>query len=460
MAVTIDPWIPVGFVFADSVKAKKAVMAGEDWQIYEVSPGGRILVAHDVLGKAWIESGLLSEDVLKSFNIGKDHYFSLYGGENHTLTPVKKCQSPLNKNEAVAFAEAFRLTREIEKKSSLHESIYAEKYSRLLPTYSISDAVADDVVFGAWLSGGVPVSIHSARRLRSLTSWLSENQLHDVLRRSGLEAVAQLSDNKEKALKAKPSKFSLPGRTYLENFFNEHVIDIVENQERYKKLGIDFPSAIILHGPPGCGKTFAVDRLVEYLDWPCYQVEASSIASPYIHETSKKIAAVFDKAMENAPAVIVIDEMDAFLADRKSSGHQHSIEEISEFLRRIPEAIKSNVLIVGMTNRIDMIDQAILRRGRFDHVIKVDMASEQEIFDLLTKLIGDLPTEDDIKIASLAEALNGRPLSDVAFVVREGGRLAARSGKSKLDQASLMNALQSAPPRDEDAHSKKIGFVV
>lgn len=456
----IDPWIPVGFVFADGVKAKKAILAGDDWQIYEANPGGRILVAEASLGKAWIEGGLLSEDMLKSFNIGNDHYFSLYGGKDHVLSPVRKCQSPLNKNEAVAFAEAFRLTREIDKASSLHESIYVEKYSRILPTYSISDSVSDDVVFGAWLSGGVPVSVHSARRLRSLTSWLSESQLHDVLRRAGLESAAQVSDTKDKQAKKKPSKFTLPGRSYLENFFNEHVIDIVENQERYKKLGIDFPSAIILHGPPGCGKTFAVDRLVEYLDWPCYQVEASTIASPYIHETSKKIAAVFDKAMENSPAVIVIDEMDAFLADRKASGHQHSIEEISEFLRRIPEAIKNNVLIVGMTNRIDMIDQAILRRGRFDHVIKVDMASEQEIFDLLTKLIGDLPSENDINIRSIAEELNGRPLSDVAFVVREGGRLAARAGKTKLDQSSLMSALQAAPPRDEDANAKRIGFVV
>jgi len=171
---------------------------------------------------------------------------------------------------------------------------------------------------------------------------------------------------------------------YLEQFFNEHVIDIIENEVRYRALGIEFPSAIILHGPPGCGKTFAVEKLVDYLGWPSFQIEASSVASPYIHETSKKVAEVFEAAIKNAPSVLIIDEMEAFLADRQggAEGH-HRVEEVAEFLRRIPEAINKHVLIVAMTNRIDMIDSAILRRGRFDHVIKVDMASQIEVESLL-----------------------------------------------------------------------------
>ena len=121
-----------------------------------------------------------------------------------------------------------------------------------------------------------------------------------------------------KRAEPEPNKlFELPGRPKLAAFFNEHVVDIVLHRDRYKALGIDFPSAIVLHGPPGCGKTFAVERLVDFLGWPSFQIDASSVASPYIHETSKKVAEVFDKAMENAPSVLVIDEMEAFLADRE-----------------------------------------------------------------------------------------------------------------------------------------------
>ena len=84
-----------------------------------------------------------------------------------------------------------------------------------------------------------------------------------------------------------------------------------------------------------------------------------------------------------------------------------------------------------MTNRVDMIDPAILRRGRFDHVINVDFASEGEVLSLLEKLLTTLPKEDDVDPNPLAKELDGRPLSDVPFVIREGARLAARGGKDK-----------------------------
>ena len=253
--------------------------------------------------------------------------------------------------------------------------------------------------------------------------------------------------------------FELAGRPALGAFFREHVIDIIENEARYKALGIDFPSAIILHGPPGCGKTFAVERLIEYLGWPSFSIEASTVASPYIHETSKKVATVFNEAMKAAPSVLVIDEMEAFLTDRQTgaSSGQHHVEEVAEFLRRIPEAIKGRVLIIAMTNRIEMIDPAILRRGRFDHVVKVDMASEEEVLALLNKLTSALPCESSLDVVPLAKILAGRPLSDVAFIAREGARLAARSGKDRLDQQSLDTAL-AAVERKDDGSSRKIGF--
>jgi len=165
--------------------------------------------------------------------------------------------------------------------------------------------------------------------------------------------------------------------------------------------------------------------------------------------------------MQDAPSILVIDEMEAFLADRESGGgsSHHRVEEVAEFLRRIPEAAKNEVFIVAMTNRIEMIDSAIMRRGRFDHVIKVDFASADEVLALLDKLLTSLPKDDTVQAASLAKRLAGRPLSDVAFVVREGARLAARSGASSLSQEFLLAALHDAPSRTEKESSRRIGFV-
>ena len=301
--------------------------------------------------------------------------------------------------------------------------------------------------------------MHSDRRVRQLLSWLSEAQISEIIKQSGL--AGRILESGSPADTVPVVKiFTLSGRPALEQFFKEHVIDLIEHADRYRALGIEFPSATILHGPPGCGKTFAVEQLIDYLGWPSFSIDASSIGSPYIHETSRKVAEVFDKAIKEAPSVLVIDEMEAFLADREmgSGSSHHRVEEVGEFLRRIPEAIKNRVLIIAMTNRLEMIDPAIQRRGRFDHVINVGMPSKTEVEGLLSALLSNLPVEE-LDIPALATGLAGRPLSDVAFVVREGARLAARSGRVSVDQASLISAMRSAAARGEKEAPRKIGFT-
>lgn len=393
----------------------------------------------------------------------------------HVLAPLTACRRPTTPAEGLAFAGSLRATRAFDPYSSLHDALYAEKLSRLLPTYSLSPRVDDDLVLGAWLTGGVLVSVSSVRRICSLVAWMSAVQLAEITQRAGLSvpaateaqvgAIAGSVTAVESAAGpagARSRSFTLAGRRDLERFLVEHVIDIVEHRERYRALGVGFPAPIVLHGPPGCGKTFAVERLVEYLGWPSFEIQASTVASPYIHETSRKVAAVFEEAMKQSPAILVIDEMEAFLADRQfgAAASHHRVEEVAEFLRRIPEAVKNDVLVIAMTNRVDMIDPAILRRGRFDHVVKVEMASQAEVLALLEKLVGELPAEPGLSMVGLAERLTGRPLSDVAFVVREGARLAARAGKTRLDAASLREALEACSVRDTGSGSRgKIGFL-
>jgi hypothetical protein len=471
--------MPVGFSTPDGERVRLALQEGLDWQIYESHSGNRILVAKESLANRWFESGLTDASQFQKFQFGGENYFEYSSDKEYTLSLVTECISPQSKNEALSFSSSLKMTREIDSESTLHDAIYVERLSRLLPTFTLSPALNDDVVFGSWLTGGVPVSVESFRRLRTFMGWLGAGHLQDVIVSGGFpvnEKVMGANSSRPKTTvkknevvaddsvegEGKTDRFALAGRPDLEQFINEHVVEIIENEARYKALGIDFPSAIIIHGPPGCGKTFAVEKLVDYLGWPSYQIEASSVASPYIHETSKKVAEVFDTAMKNAPSVLVIDEMEAFLADRQSGGGSstHRVEEVAEFLRRIPEAIKNHVLIIAMTNRIEMIDPAIVRRGRFDHVVKVDMASEEEVRALLDKLVAELPCENNVNVEELASKLAGRPLSDIAFVVREGARLAARAGNSKLNQASLMSALETTPPRDEEeASNRKIGFL-
>jgi len=470
-----DPWLPIGFRLSCGAVAGPIVFSADAWQISAADEGGRTLIVTDELAQKWISGGLADRASLQAFQFGARTYHSLSCQPDQMLAPVAECRAPDSKAEALAFALALQATRRIDQSAGLQDAIYVEKISRLLPTYGISSRTADDVVLGYWLTGGAPISVKSFRRLRETLSWLGTDHLKEIVAVAGFKprnvdgpvepaprAAMTASSNEPRApASTQPRTFDLPGRESLAGFFNEHVVDIVMNRERYRALGIDFPSAVILHGPPGTGKTFAVEKLVEFLGWPSFAIDASSVASPYIHETSKKVAQVFERAIEHAPAVLIIDEMEAFLADREMGTGHHRVEEVAEFLRRIPEASRAEVLVIGMTNRLDMIDTAIRRRGRFDHVIAVDFASEAEVQTLLNSLIAALPTEDDVDTKALASELSGRPLSDVAFVVREGARLAARAGRDRLSQASLLEALKNSPARDQEGAGPKrrIGFV-
>ena len=482
--MALDAWLPIGFKLPDGAKARGALFEGADWQVYETQGGGRALVVHDDLGARWQDAGLIDEGTFDAVRFGKCQLRAISCGPSQVLLPVSEAKSPDNKAEALSFALALKATRDIDSESGLQDALYVEKITRLLPTYSISSRTGDDVVLGYWLTGGASIPATSFRRLRQIMSWIDPGHLKDVVQAAGFEVAeviplerkletpsekTEAAPAEDKVVEVKrtepePNKtFELAGRPELAAFFNEHIVDIILHRDRYKALGIEFPSAVILHGPPGTGKTFAVERLVDFLGWPSFQIDASSVASPYIHETSKKVAQVFEKAMENAPSVLVIDEMEAFLADREmgAGSSHHRVEEVAEFLRRIPEAVNNDVLIIAMTNRIDMIDPAIQRRGRFDHVVKVDFASEIEVQSLLDKLLSSLPKEQDVDPKPLARELAGRPLSDVAFVVREGARLAARSRKDRLDQASLLAALSATPAREREGGETKrrIGFI-
>lgn len=441
------------------------------------------------LAERWASVGLLPDSVLLRFAFGEAALAALASGSGQELAPISACRSPDNKIEALSFAVSLRETRRVDPESPLHDALYVERYSRLLPTWTVSPRVPDEAVLGTWLTGGVVVAATSFRRLASLMGRLGQEDVRTIVETAGFSVPGagglltraramprpkddvETSENAERTRQKRPvdgretpeegGPFRLPGRPALEAFFNEHVIDLVVHAERYRALGIEFPSAIALHGPPGCGKTFAVERLVEFLDWPSFHVDSHSMGSPYIHETSRKIADVFEQAMDAAPSVMVIDEMEAFLSDRQihASTGLHHVEEVAEFLRRIPQATAKRVLVIGMTNRLEMIDSAILRRGRFDHVIEVGMPSREEVTALVTALLQQVPTAGDIALDLAVTALTGRPLSDAAFAIREAARQAAKTGKTALDQESLRAGLASLPLMSPEHTGHPIGFV-
>lgn len=469
-----DLWLPQGYKLPDGSIVGRLLRAGEEWQIYDAAERGKVLLARPALASRWIVEGILDAALLFAIEFGPDSFRALCGGAGYALGPVDEGRRAAGKAGAMAFAAALKETRRLSQGASLGDAVYAERYSRLLPTWAAERKVDDAVVLGKWLTCGVAVSAESFRRLADLTDGIDAADLADVVKAAGFEVppganmltkrlpsregehsvgaaasrlgspgAAGAAEKRSAKERAPGEMFKLPGRTELEAFFNEHVVDIVFRAEQYQRMGIGFPSAVVLHGPPGCGKTFAAEKLVEFLDWPSFSIDSSTVASPYIHDTGKKISEIFDKAIDAAPSVLIIDEMESFLSDRRSgdvSGLYH-IEEMAEFLRRIPEATKNRVLVIAMTNMIDAIDPAILRRGRFDHVIEVGMPSKEETSALLDSLLSRVPKSDDLNLGPIVDALTGKAPSDCAFVVREAARLTAKAGGDRLEQRYLDEAL-------------------
>lgn len=467
-------WLPRGFSLSDDKRIKKVISSSENWQIYSTNQDTYVLAVTTALYETWLKDYSLPDGIFHEIESNEKYQVFCSKGD-YLISSLENGPFPDSFGQVEAFSIAFNTTVKLFPDVDLKDAVYIEEYSLILPGTQSEEASAKDYVYGKWLTGGINISANSFERISKIMSWIPPIVLCKSFRMAGFDVSISLTNdnnitelievNNDEEITDKPaviqtidSSFRLIGRPDLEAFFNDNIIDIVLNQEKYKRMGISFPGATILHGAPGCGKTYAVERLAEYLGWKRFDIDSSTIASSYIHDTSKKISEVFSEAIKAAPSILVIDEMEAFLSNRNMStaSGTHHIEEVAEFLRKIPEAISHGVLVFAMTNMIDMIDPAILRRGRFDHIIEVKMASKEEIAAYLTAKFEELPVAEDASIDYIAESLDGHPFSDVTYILREAGKLAVKSGKDFIDKECFDKALSTLPQKEE---KRKIGFA-
>lgn len=452
------------------IQVSRRLESGSEWALYEVSQHQRMLLVAPSLQEYWNGFGLLPDGAFQQLTVDGINAGYLISAEAFRLESLEGALSPQNLGDAKIFALALKESRKlIGDGVSLHGAIYVEEYMRLLPVADGGEKETDDVLLGKWLTGGVPVSVEAYDEIKPILSWLTPSGFMQIAKAFGIEIQAKEEDerfHKEKVASTELASPEMPteafvlyGRPELAEFFNDYIIDIVRNEEEYKRMGIGFPGAVLLYGPPGSGKTYAVDQLVKYLNWPIYTISSGTIGSPYIHETSKKIAQIFEEAEKNAPAVVVIDEMESFLSNREMSGtNLHHTEEVGEFLRLLQQAQENRVLVVAMTNLLDSIDPAVKRKGRFDHIIEVGVPSVEEIESLLTKLLEKLPKEDELSLHNIAEALEGGSMADVSYLVREAGRLAVKKKTMRVTQEIVDEILDKFDHKEENQHV--IGFHV
>ncbi len=203
--------------------------------------------------------------------------------------------------------------------------------------------------------------------------------------------------------------------------------------EEFEKLGIKPPKGVILHGPPGTGKTLLAKAVANEAEANFIAVKGPELISKWVGESEKHIREVFRKARQTAPTIIFFDEIDSIASSRgrglDSGVTERMVNQLLTELDGIEELEK--VVVIAATNRLDMVDPALLRPGRFDRIIEIGMPDEKarlEIFKVHTR---KMPLAKDVKLEELAKETEGFTGADIEAVCREAAMNALREAKAK-----------------------------
>ncbi|MFU8867133.1 CDC48 family AAA ATPase [Natronococcus sp.] len=211
----------------------------------------------------------------------------------------------------------------------------------------------------------------------------------------------------------------------------------MRHPELFQQLGIEPPKGVLLHGPPGTGKTLMAKAVANEIDAHFETISGPEIMSKYYGESEEQLREVFEEAEENAPAIIFIDELDSIAAKREEAGgdvERRVVAQLLSLMDGLEE--RGRVTVIAATNRVDAIDPALRRGGRFDREIEIgvpDKGGRKEILQVHTR---GMPLADDIDLDHYAENTHGFVGADLESLAREGAMNALRRIRPDLDLES------------------------
>jgi proteasome regulatory subunit len=227
----------------------------------------------------------------------------------------------------------------------------------------------------------------------------------------------------------------------------------LERPEEFDAVGIDPPSGVLLHGPPGTGKTMLAKAVANETDATFIKMAGSELVRKFIGEGSRLVRDLFDLAEQRQPAVIFVDEIDAVAAKRTDSKTSGDAEVQRTMMQLLSEMDgfdeRGEVRIIAATNRFDMLDEAILRPGRFDRLIEVpkpDAGGRERILELHTE---GMNVADDVDFGALAASLEGYSGADIASLATEAGMFAIRDERTEVRTADFEDAREKIDDPDD-----------
>ena len=224
----------------------------------------------------------------------------------------------------------------------------------------------------------------------------------------------------------------------------EEIVDFLKNPQKYTSVGARIPKGVILVGPPGTGKTLLAKAVAGEAGVPFFSISGSDFVEMFVGVGASRVRDLFEDAKQNAPCIVFIDEIDAVARQRGTGmggGHDEREQTLNQLLVEMDGfGVNEGIIVMAATNRVDILDPAILRPGRFDRKVAVgkpDVKGREEILAVHTK---EKPLGEDVDLRRIAQTTSGFTGADLENLMNEAAINAAKVGRKFLVQADIEKA--------------------
>jgi ATP-dependent metalloprotease FtsH len=228
----------------------------------------------------------------------------------------------------------------------------------------------------------------------------------------------------------------------------KEVISYIENKEKYKLIGADMPKGILLEGPPGTGKTLLAKAIAGETNSTFISMSGSEFVELFVGMGAARVRELFENARNNKPCIIFIDEIDA-VARQRGAGINMANDEREQTLNQLlyeMDGFNNNddIVVMAATNRKDVLDQAILRPGRFDRLISVSLPDKDSRVKILTYYLENKKLEKPFDISSIAELTNGFSGAQLKNLINEAAIISARNNFTEIQERFIFDAFEKS----------------
>ncbi|APX98060.1 proteasome-activating nucleotidase Pan2 [Natronorubrum daqingense] len=232
--------------------------------------------------------------------------------------------------------------------------------------------------------------------------------------------------------------------------------------ELFEDVGIEPPSGVLLHGPPGTGKTMLAKAVANETNATFIKMAGSELVRKFIGEGSRLVRDLFEMAREREPAIIFIDEIDAIATTRTESKTSGDAEVQRTMMQLLSEMdgfdARGEIRIIAATNRFDMLDRAILRPGRFDRLIEVPEADQDGREQILQIHTRGMNVDDEVDFDDLAEETDGYSGAEIESLTTEAGMFAIRNDREEVHHEDFLNAIEKIEDDDSSDVISSAGY--